>query len=245
MLLKANEELVDFWRNCPEAYIEDAIGEKLIDYQKTVIQMVADYDRLAIKACHDVGKTYMMGRAVLWFGSLFPQSKIITSAPTFSQVRLLLWSEINAGFNKSKLPLGGEMLQTEWKIEPDWFAVGRTTRNEKTSDGQGSSFQGIHAPYILIIFDEATGITAEMWMEAEGMLTSANVKFICIGNPTSRNSKFFDVCKSKIWKTVTITCFDSPNLKVNGFNCLQDLQDEYDRLNELPDIPIFFFAFFH
>lgn len=227
--------------NDPVFFFENVLGiTTLEEYQKKMIETIWANERTAISACHDVGKSWTLARITLAFTSIFPYSKVITTAPTFNQVKNILWSEIRSAYARSKVPLGGTMLQTEWQVSEhgDWFAMGFTSRNEASSgEGQGtqSTFQGFHAPYILVIFDEATGIPPNIWTMAEGLLTSANVKFVCIGNPTSRNSPFFKCFSSPVWSKVKLSCFDSPNLIANGIRDLDKLKDELRILRELPE----------
>ncbi len=173
----------------PFLFIEGPLGvESLEGYQRRVIKTIWENDRTAIRACHDMGKTFLVARIAMTFLNVFPNSKVITTAPTFNQVERILWSELRAAHAKATFPLGGKLNMTDWTFSPDWFALGFSPRNEATGgEGQGtqSSFQGFHAPYILVIFDEATGIPYNVWTMAEGLLTSANVKFVAIGNPTS------------------------------------------------------------
>lgn len=224
----------------PVVHIEKVQGcQTLTPYQRQICQDIADNNLVAISACHDVGKTFLMSKIALWFGSVFPRCKIITTAPTWTQVELLLWSEIRAGWASSKLPLGGRMLQTEWKIDDDWFAVGLSPRDDADSSGGGqgktSGFQGFHAPYILIIFDEATAISVKRWIQAQGMMTSANVRLVAIGNPTTKNSEFYKCFQSRLWKKIHITCFDSPNLIANGITSLELLRAEVQIVKEMND----------
>lgn len=222
-------------------HVEQVQGiETLEEYQKRICDAVSKYDRVAISSCHDIGKTFTMAKLILWFTSSFKNSKCITTATTHKQVRMILWSEIRSGFKNSKYPLGGKMLQTEWKIEDDWYAVGISTKTDAQSpdsQGQGaaSSFQGFHAEHILVVFDEATGINRQIWTQAEGLMTSANVKFVAIGNPTSRASQFFQCFRSPVWKKIYLSCFDSPNLKENNINCIGDLELLIDELLELSE----------
>lgn len=233
-------EFVRRLQSSPALHIERIQGvETLTAYQKEICKAIAENDYIVIKACHDVGKTFLCGKLVLWFGSVFRRSKIITTAPSWPQVELLLWSEIRAGFANSRIPLGGRMLTTEWKIDDDWFAVGMSPKEDAddSSGGQGktSGFQGFHAPYIFIIFDEATGISLKRWIQAQGMLTSGRVKFVAIGNPTSKNSEFANCFKSRLYKKITISCFDSPNLIENGITDLEKLKAEVATVKELSD----------
>ena len=228
-------------RKHPEQYFEHTLGARPEDYQIRIAQTVAKNRRTAIAACHDIGKTFTIARLVLWFTNCFEYSKVITTAPTYNQVKNILWSEIRSAHAKSKIPLGGKMLQTEWHLsqQGDWFAMGFTPRNELTQGaGQGtaSSFQGFHAPGgILVVFDEATGIPPNIWTMAEGLLTQAHVKFVVIGNPTSRNSEFFQCFKSREWAKVYLSCFDSPNLVASGITDMRTLEKEMDLLRSLSD----------
>lgn len=225
----------------PALFFETVLGvETLEGYQRRILAAIAMHDRTAISACHDVGKSWTLARVVLWFVSCFPYCKVITTAPTYNQVKNILWSEIRSAYSRSKFPLGGKMNLTEWQVTPegDWFAIGFTPRNELSGDaGQGSqsSFQGFHAPYILVIFDEATGIPHPIWTMTEGMLTSGHVKFVAIGNPTSRNSEFYKCFSSPDWHKINLSCFDSPNLIANGITNIDALNQEIDIVRSLND----------
>jgi len=226
-------------RSDPVKHIIEVQGVHTLEpKQKEICYAIAKYDRVAVRACHDVGKTFTMAKIVLWAGSMFPGAKIITTAPTFSQVEKLLWSEINAGYKNSHGRLGGKMLQTEWKIEADWFAYGVSPKDDAGSgetQGTTSRFQGIHGELVIIIFDEATGVHPKRWIQAEGMLTSANTKFIAVGNPTSRNCEFYRCFQSGEYKKIHISCFDSPNLKANRIRNKSDLERQVNLYKRLTD----------
>ncbi|MES2310204.1 MAG: hypothetical protein V4507_15225 [Verrucomicrobiota bacterium] len=224
-------------RTDPVYHIEKVQGVYTAEeYQKRVIRSVAQHERTVVAACHDVGKTWLAAKVILWFTSTFTNSKVITTAPTFNQVKRLLWSEIRAGFSKSANPLGGDMLTTEWKLSEEWFAVGFTSRAEHVEgEGQGgaSTFQGFHAPYLLVVFDEATGIPLTIWKQMEGLMTSYHVRFLGIGNPTTKSCEFFKCFSNPAYKKITLNCFDSPNFPANGLHNMEDLTREYNRLREL------------
>ena len=232
-------KLLKGFQTDPYSHVVKIQGVKTLEpYQKRILETVAKHERVVISACHDVGKTFTLAKVVLWFGSIFPGSKIITTAPTFNQVKRLLWSEIRDGFVRARFPLGGEMLSTEWKIREDWFAVGFTSRNEATQgEGQGgaSTFQGFHARYILVIFDEATGISASIWKQVEGLLTSGFVRFVAIANPTTKACEFYKCFSNPAYKKIKLSCFDSPNFPANGIHGMKELEREVNRLKELSE----------
>jgi len=224
----------------PLKHIEKIQGVTTVEeYQKRVIISVSENERTAVAACHDVGKTFIAAKVVLWFTSTFQGAKVITTAPTFKQVRMLLWSEIRSGFNKSKMPLGGAMGVTHWQIDDDWFAIGYTSKPDSGSgeeQGQSSSFQGYHGEHVLVVFDEATGIMKNIWVQMEGLMTSASVKFLAIGNPTTKSCEFFQCFSDPAYHKIYLNCFDSPNFIANKLTNKADLITEVDRLNQLPQI---------
>lgn len=232
-------ELAELARTDPVFHVKEVQGvETLEPFQEMLLRAVEANKRVAVRSCHDMGKTWTMSKLVLWFTSVHPECKVVTTAPTARQVKLLLWSEIRAGHAKSKYPLGGEMGVQEWKIAPDWYAVGFTTQKQ-AAGGQGqtnSGFQGVHAPGgVLVIFDEATGIPPDVWKQLEGLMTQHFVRFVAIGNPTTRSCEFYRCFSDLSIKKLHLSCYDSPNLRANGITCRAELEDELQRLVELPE----------
>lgn len=240
---KRAEKILARCRNDLVFHVEHVQGVSTLEpYQRRIIDAVTraiqgkGKRRIAISACHDVGKTWTSSKVVLACGSCFPGAKIITTAPSWNSVEKLLWSEIRSGHRTSKYPLGGRMLNTEWKIRDDWFAEGISPKEDASEgEGQGTSsgFQGRHGQLVIVIFDEATGIPPKRWIQAEGMMTSANVVFIAIGNPTSRSSPFFRCFSNSQWEKIYLSCFDSPNLTANGITDMEALVREYDILRSM------------
>ena len=236
-----NNEIMSRVQKEPVLFIEKVLGcVSMESYQKDICNEVAVYDRVAIAACHAVGKTFLLARIVLWFLYCYKNSVVITTAPTNRQVTKLLWGEIGAAVRASLFNLGGHLTNSELKIADKWYAMGfspqKTAGGDDSKEQQGSTFQGFHADYILIVFDEATGVPPDVWTQVEGLLTSgAVVKFVCIANPTTKNCNFFDCFKLATWRKIYLNCFNSPNLIANGINNLEDIENEVDLLKELDE----------
>lgn len=212
--------------------------ETIEPYQERLARAVWENKRVAVRSCHCLGKTWTMSRIVLAIGSAFPGAKIVTTAPTARQVELLLWSEIRAGHQASRVPLGGKMLTKQWQFSPDWWAIGFTVKKDGgNSQGQSNSgFQGVHSPVLVfVVFDEATGIAADVWKQLEGLMTSAHVKFVAIGNPTTKDSPFYSCFSDSAYVKIHLSCFDSPNLPANGMSNFEELEREYDYLRSLSE----------
>lgn len=205
----------------PPFFNEWILGGSFWSKQEEIILSVRDNRYTTVRACHDVGKTYIAARTALWFLYSHPQSIVVTTAPTMRQVENLLWRELRAAHDASKQPLGGEPLKTRLDISPDWYAIG-------ASSGDPDKLQGFHAASgdILIIIDEAAGVNEDAFEAIEGMMTSEKARMLMIGNPTSDSGSFRASHYS--WEyanKIHISAFDSPNFINNGIKTLKDLEE--------------------
>jgi hypothetical protein len=74
-------------------------------------------------------------RAVLWFLAAHRGSRIITTAPTFEQVRDLLWTQIRAAVTAAPAGLYPDADLTRLEISDEWFAVGLSTNTPERFAG--------------------------------------------------------------------------------------------------------------
>ncbi len=191
----------------PIFFSEHVLGaEQPWEKQRRIMLSVRDNRRTVVPSGFGVGKTWTAARVVLWFLYSFPNSLVITTAPTWRQVENVLWAEIRRQHQQSYRPLGGQVLQTQIKIENDWFALGLST-------DEPARFQGFHSANLLLIFDEAAGIDRQIWEVAEGQMAGALARWLAIGNPIAPCGSFYEAVKSPLWKTIPISCLDCPNVK--------------------------------
>lgn len=85
------------------------------------------------------------------------------------------------------------------------FAFGFTSRKDT------SSFQGLHAPKMLMILDEATGVPDVIHEAALSCVTGAGNHILRIGNPTERGVAFHQSCVAE--GCFPISAFDHPNVE--------------------------------
>ena len=208
------------------------LGSPLWSRQSEIVDDVFRHRRIAVKAGHSVGKTYLAARATLAWFYLFPgNAKVITTAPTWSQVSKLLWAEIGAVWAKLPPQMGGTLLGTELRGARDHFAIGLSTDSAER-------FQGHHSPNLLVILDEAPGVRAEIWEAAESLRAGGNATILALGNPTTPSGPFYDAFTSarSLWACRTISAFDSPNLAGLDVEQLLNLPDEELDRNEYPTL---------
>ena len=192
----------------PALFATHILGVSLWDREAEILQSIKASRRTAVKACHGVGKTFTLAMAALWWLARYPEGIVLTTSPTQRQVRTQLWSEIHRAVERAKVPYPS-LKTTELKFrDENNFAIGFSTN-------QAENFQGYHGKYVLIIADEAPGITSGIWDAVAGTMAGGTVHIVMAGNPTVPSGAFFDAFSKErgLWSCFTIDPFDSPNLK--------------------------------
>lgn len=190
----------------PIGFVRDVLHESPWSKQREVAESVRDNRHTGVRSSHATGKSFIASRLAAWWLSAHPPGSafVLTSAPSFPQVRAILWREINRAHKRGKLR--GSTNQTEWWIDGEIVAMGR-----KPADYDEDAFQGIHARYVLVILDEACGIPEQLWTAAETVTTNKDCRVLAIGNPDTPLSAFKRRLDSPIWNTIHIDGLESPN----------------------------------
>jgi hypothetical protein len=202
------------YRTDPVGWVQDKLGEFLWSKQRQIMESVRDHRRTAVRSSHGPGKSRVASRVVSWWldthepGTAFAA----TSAPTQPQVRGVLWREINDAHRKGHLI--GRVNQTEWLVGNELIGFGRKPADpaEGGTDETVTAFHGQHAPYMLVVLDEAGGIPGPLWAAAKSLITGRNNRILAIGNPDDPTSEFEKICRpGSGWNVITISTFDTPN----------------------------------
>lgn len=181
---RANRNLQ--YRDDPVGFIQDRLGEYLWSKQREIAESVRDNPRTVVRSCHASGKSFLAARIIAWWleTSMRYESFCVSTAPTFAQVRAILWRELHRAHASGDL--SGTLNQTEWKDDSgELVAMGR-----KPADYDETAFQGIHAPRVLVVIDEAAGVPPNLWEAAESIATSDASRILAIGNPDDPGSTF-------------------------------------------------------
>ena len=211
-------QLMKRYAEDPVFFVEHALGHVTWSKQREILRSVRDNERTAVRACHGVSKTYTAAEIVTWFLNCVPDSKVITTAPTFTQIKMLLWAEINKIYMSSRIELDGQCLVTEIKTdEPDHYAVGFSTDKPARAEGW-------HAPAILFIFDEAKGIPQWLWDSARGLMTGGRCRWLAISTTDGvqvgeQYWKLFQGERTD-WNRIHISAYESPYVTGEKFHAV-------------------------
>jgi phage terminase large subunit len=191
----------------PVWFVEEILGETLWSRQKRILESVRDEPRTAVRSCHGVGKTFVASCVVPWWLAAWPREAVaVSTAPTWLQVREQLWREIAARCASSKIGFPRPN-QASLTLGDTWYALGLSTDKPER-------FQGFHAGRLLLLVDEASGVSEAVYEAGEGFLTGEGARILLIGNPTQLAGQFHRAFHAEraLWSTIHVSAFDSPNL---------------------------------
>lgn len=207
-----SEEVRAEMPDCPARFAEEVLGLWLSAKQREVLEAVRDHEKVVVPSCHAAGKTFLSGIVVLWWLFTRKPAYVITTAPTWRQVKRLLWKEIRALFRRLPEGVRGQaecdmtqlkMLDEEGEPDPYHYAYGFATENPDDMPGE-------HAENMLVVYDEAPGITDEQFGVMD---TYQPDRELMIGNPVNPEGRFRRaVEKAELgWRCVKISAYDTPN----------------------------------
>jgi hypothetical protein len=201
----------------PVAYVREELDEWVWSRSADIMRAVVRNRHVAVKAAHDVSKSWTASRLAVWWEAAHPPgtSFVVTSAPSETQVKAILWREIGRAHRRGNRP-GRITLDGRWYVGPrgaeELIGYGRKPQDLIDKEQAMQAFSGIHAEYVLVILDEAMGIPTWLWDAAESLTTNDASRILAIGNPDSPAGRFEEVCRpGSGWHVEKISVFDSPN----------------------------------
>lgn len=191
--------IVNKWRASPIVRHYSFSNKKLWAKQEEVLWSVRNNKRTAVRSGNTVGKSFIAADVVQdWLFTRGPQAKVITTASSWKQVEEILWKEIRTAAVNSLWPIETMPLNTAWRFNDEWFAMGISTDTPV-------NMQGFHSPNLLVLIDEASGINQEIWDMVEALHPTA---ILAIGNPLEATGPFAECFNSDKWNKITISCED-------------------------------------
>jgi hypothetical protein len=201
------------FRDDPAAFNRDVLGRSLYDRQIAVCDAVARSPVTLIPAAKSVGKSHVLAGLALWWLYTRAGSRVITTGPDFRQICTVLWGEMRRAIVGAKEPLRFEYFSRGFG-SPQRLVVSQATRWEAIGYAANTTegFSGQHAGDLLVIVDEASGITAPIWSAIHGLNAT---RLVVAGNPIRYDCHFrelFELAAStETIAVVPISALDSPH----------------------------------
>lgn len=195
--LGAIREVLAACHDDPALFQRAVLGRDLWSKQEQVCAAVARSPITVVPAGRAVGKSFLLAGIVLWWLYTRRSSLVITTGPDHRQVVSVLWKEIRRALRPRyeggrrvapRIDLGHDHL-TEGYGSPqrltvahgsEWGALGFATKSEEGLSGQ-------HAGELLVIVDEASGVSGPAWAAIHGL---AAARVVVVGNPIRYDCHF-------------------------------------------------------
>lgn len=190
-------------------FAEDILGIELYDYQKDILRLIHDNQRVAVKALRGVGKTTLAAIVILAVVTLYGDPydstndvKVVCTAGRYRQLEEYLFPEVR-----------------KWALRANWAKIGIQMRTDKellrmairlgnrlafaASPDKPEGIEGAHARTLLFVVDEAKITPNEVWDAMEGAFSSASVESgdkifaFAISTPGAPLGRFYDILKRK------------------------------------------------
>lgn len=170
--------------------------------------------RLSIVSGHGIGKSMVLSLIILWFLFIHPQCQVACTSPGREQLYDVLWKELKKWIDRMPKYVSDlyiwETTHIRMKENPEvWFARAKTASKENTE-----ALAGVHADWVLIAVDEASGVDEPIFETMEGSLTSGNILVFLISNGTRASGYFFDTHHKdkERWQNYEFSSLDSPRV---------------------------------
>ncbi len=203
----------------PVRFHRKMLGRQLWSKQQELARAIANNRSVSVKGCHGSGKTYTVAGMVPYELIAHDESIVLTIAPTLRQVKNI-WSEIESAIQALPMRVP-ERTTTGWELSEKCKAIG-------FSSSKGVNAQGFHGKRVLIIADEAIGISPDLWDAIEGIRAAGDVRLVKLCNPTvPSGAPYEDFTRLRnVTTCITISAFDTPNLLGLTIESLLQLNDE-------------------
>lgn len=198
-------------------FVYDILGGRPDAKQKEVLDAVSAGKRyITIRSGHGVGKTTVLAWLIIWhICCKFPQ-KTLCTAPTSGQLFDALAAE-----TKSWILHMSPQMQALLEVKSESitlaaapslsFVTFKTSRPEMPE-----ALAGLHAEWMLLIADEASGVHEKVFEAAVGSMSGHHATMLLAGNPVRTEGLFFDSHRkaelAETWHRIHIPCIDHPRV---------------------------------
>jgi hypothetical protein len=192
------------YRHDPEGFADNVLGGlSWWEKQREIARDLVEHQRVLAHTCNNAGKSTFASDLIVWFMMTRRNARVITTAGHGAQVKNL-WRKVRHAYQGSRKSLPEPAPNSsEWNIEPEWFAIGRTSDEEATLQGYHS--MNCHPDGreegpgddggLLAVIDEASGCRPYVFNAMRGYMTSNNCYWLILGNPNDPEGEFAEMAR--------------------------------------------------
>jgi hypothetical protein len=179
---------------------------------------------------HGIGKSALTSFLILWAMSTRPHLNGVITANTKNQLDTKTWRELALWHKRAINAHWFKWSATKFVHvdSPETWFVAAVPNTEHNSE----AFAGLHARYVLVVFDEASAIPDKIWEVTLGAMTTPGAIWAVMGNPT-QNTGAFRECFGKQKHRWVNRRIDSRTAKMADKKYLDQLIEDYGMDSDL------------
>lgn len=191
---------------------------KLWSRQEEIFYATFESPEVYVRSGNAVGKTYVAGVVGLSFLFVRQPSKVVYIATKIEQTKRQAWAEFLRLYQRVRqallllrppLHLPEPRAQSVDLVPGQWFAT-----VWGGADADPEAFQGFHAEHLLVVIDEASGVSDAVRAAIGRCLTSSGSRLLAIGNPVRRSGWFYEDQQDPppFRRVIHVSALESPNV---------------------------------
>lgn len=214
-LRRAARRLIERWGPDPILFAREALGVTVwddgadYDDQGKLLRAIVNHRKVACRSGQKTGKSTGICIAAMHWALTKPRGTVVITAPSFHQVKNIVWTEFSRLYRESRVPLGGTLHKDP---ASGWELPGGRRVFCVTTD-RPERLQGLSGENLLCCVDEGSGYPDELWAPIFGNMQSGG-SLLTTGNPTKTSGPFFDAfAHPESWKLLHIDSENTPNAR--------------------------------
>ena len=177
--------------------------------QVELADAIENNEYIACRSANGTGKSAFIAAYALHFAlrnrrNLHAHCAIVSHNSKRLKATTLKWLRIH--HTNGNLP--GYIRSNYFELDQDKEKIGWYT--PIAGEESSNSLQGVHAEKLLILVDEAGEVSRTLWEQIFSLDTTADVKIVAVGNPTSTGTVFHECFSKAHWKEVHMSSYDTP-----------------------------------
>ena len=218
----ADPALLDACRDDPARFHEEVLGRRLWSKQVAVCKEIARSPVTVVPAGRAVGKSFLLAGTVLWWLYTRPDEPgdhhrarpppgglgALEGDPPGASAPVRAGTTGSAPGSTSAWTISPRVTPhpsaSTVKMGTDWGALGFAAQYEE-------GFSGQHAGELLVIVDEASGVTPPIWSAIHGLAAS---RLVVVGNPIRYDCHFRELHDLAVKGSTTIRSVGISSLEV-------------------------------
>lgn len=187
-----------------------------------ILQGLVDWKDVAVESATGTGKSFIAACIILWFLATWAGSRIWTFAPKEEQLSAYMWAEIGKvwGRFKRRFPtaeLTDLRIRMRGPRDDTWGARGVAV-GVKAGEESSVKAQGMHAPHMLLIYEEMPGIPPSTTAAGSHTSTAPHNLRLGLGNPDHQLDALHLMGYTELGeprqhvRNIRISAYDHPNI---------------------------------